>query len=58
VSVGHAARAGGGRALLTGRRDCRAPSKLASHQKKIFKIDDHLGVCMTGLTADGRSLCK
>lgn len=36
----------------------RAANELASHQKKIFKIDDHLGVAISGLTADGRSLVK
>jgi len=36
----------------------RSPNELSSHQKKIFKIDDHMGVGMSGLTADGRSLIK
>lgn len=36
----------------------RSPNDLASHQKKIMKIDDHLAVSMSGLTADGRSLVK
>mmetsp|Transcript_82 Transcript_82/g.66 ORF Transcript_82/g.66 Transcript_82/m.66 type:complete len:258 (+) Transcript_82:134-907(+) len=36
----------------------RLPSELASHQKKIMKIDDHMGISMSGLTADGRSLVK
>jgi 20S proteasome subunit alpha 6 len=36
----------------------RSPNELASHQKKIQKIDDHMGVGMSGLTADGRSLIK
>lgn len=36
----------------------RSPNELASHQKKIHKIDDHMGVAMSGLTADGRSLIK
>mmetsp|Transcript_47363 Transcript_47363/g.132151 ORF Transcript_47363/g.132151 Transcript_47363/m.132151 type:complete len:256 (-) Transcript_47363:32-799(-) len=36
----------------------RSPNELASYQKKINKIDDHMGVVMSGLTADGRSLIK
>lgn len=36
----------------------RSPNDLASHQRKISKIDDHLGIAMSGLTADGRSLVK
>jgi 20S proteasome subunit alpha 6 len=36
----------------------RLPSELACHQKKLFKIDDHMGIAMSGLTADGRSLVK
>jgi 20S proteasome subunit alpha 6 len=36
----------------------RSPNELASHQKKLQKIDDHMGVGMSGLTADGRSLIK
>jgi 20S proteasome subunit alpha 6 len=36
----------------------RAPSELASHQNKLFKVDEHLGMAMAGLTADGRSLLK
>lgn len=34
----------------------RAQSELATHQKKIFKIDDHLGMGVSGLTADARVL--
>ena len=30
----------------------RAQSELASHQEKIFKIDDYIGMAMAGLTAD------
>ena len=30
--------------------------ELAMYQDKIFSIDDHLGVAITGLTADGREL--
>lgn len=36
----------------------RSPNELASHQKKLMKIDDHMGISMSGLTADGRSLVK
>ena len=35
-----------------------APSEFSSHQPKIFKIDAHIGVAISGLTADGRGLCK
>ncbi|KAL6572742.1 RNA polymerase-associated factor [Orobanche minor] len=34
----------------------KANSELSSHQKKIFKVDDHIGVAIAGLTADGRVL--
>jgi 20S proteasome subunit alpha 6 len=36
----------------------RSPNDLASYQKKLQKIDEHMGVGMSGLTADGRSLVK
>jgi len=36
----------------------KSPDVLATHQKKLVKIDDHLGVATSGLTADGRSLVK
>jgi len=36
----------------------RAPSELASYQKKIFKIDNHMGVASSGLIADARVLCQ
>ena len=36
----------------------RAPSKLSSHQKKIIQIDQHVGVAISGLTADARMLGK
>ena len=36
----------------------RAPHELAAHQRKLHKIDDHMGVGMAGLTADGRSLIR
>jgi 20S proteasome subunit alpha 6 len=36
----------------------RSPNELASFQKKVFKVDDHMCIGMSGLTADGRSLLK
>ncbi|KAK9819975.1 hypothetical protein WJX72_004710 [[Myrmecia] bisecta] len=36
----------------------RAPSELSAYQRKVFKVDDHMGVAMSGLTSDGRSLCR
>ncbi|DBA01803.1 TPA: hypothetical protein N0F65_002919 [Lagenidium giganteum] len=32
--------------------------KLADHQRKIFKIDDHMGIAISGLTADARTLAR
>ena len=37
---------------------CRAPSKLATHQEKIFAIDDHMAIAIAGLTADARTLAR
>ena len=34
------------------------PNDLASHQEKIYDIDDHCGFVFSGLTADARFLCK
>ncbi|KAF5792502.1 putative proteasome endopeptidase complex [Helianthus annuus] len=31
----------------------KANSELSSHQRKIFKVDDHIGVAIAGLTAVG-----
>ena len=36
----------------------RSPEELSSHQPKMFKIDDHLGVAVSGLNSDGRSLSR
>ena len=34
----------------------RATSELSAHQKKIVPIDKHIGITVTGLTADARLL--
>jgi len=36
----------------------RSVNELSSHQKKIMRIDDHVGIGIAGLTADARSLAK
>ena len=36
----------------------RSPSELAGHQQKVFRLDDHMGIVISGLTSDGRSLCR
>lgn len=34
------------------------PTKLATHQEKIFKISDTIGIGISGMTGDARILCK
>ncbi len=34
----------------------RAASELSAYQKKLFPIDDHIGISISGLTADARML--
>ena len=34
----------------------RSASELASYQKKLIRIDDHIGVAIAGLTSDARVL--
>lgn len=36
----------------------RSASELASHQQKLYDIDDHVGVAIAGLTADARVLTR
>lgn len=36
----------------------RSPNELASYQRKVVKVDSHMGIAIAGLTADGRSLAK
>ena len=36
----------------------RSASELSSYQKKVFEIDDHIGIAISGLTADARHLSK
>ena len=31
---------------------------MGTFQRKLFKIDDHLGIGVSGLISDGRNLCR
>lgn len=35
----------------------RNTSKLAGYQKKLYKIDDHIGAAVSGITADAKVIC-
>ncbi|XP_030377769.1 proteasome subunit alpha type-1-like [Scaptodrosophila lebanonensis] len=37
---------------------CKPPSELSTSQRKIFSIDDHLGISIAGITADARVLSR
>ena len=36
----------------------RSPHEMAGYQEKVFKLDDHVGLCMSGLIVDGRLIVK
>jgi len=36
----------------------KAENELSSANKKVFKIDDHMGIAISGVIPDGRILCK
>lgn len=36
----------------------RASSELSAYQKKVINIDDHIGITISGLTADARILSR
>ena len=36
----------------------KLPSELACYQEKMFKVDEYIGMAISGLTADARVLCK
>lgn len=36
----------------------RSPGELASYQKKLVMVDDHIGMAIAGLTSDARVLTK
>ncbi len=35
-----------------------SPGELAAHQPKVFRLDEHAGIALSGLTSDGRSLLR
>ncbi|ORX78700.1 N-terminal nucleophile aminohydrolase [Basidiobolus meristosporus CBS 931.73] len=41
-------------AVLVGLK--RTPGELASYQKKLYRVDDHMGIAIAGLTSDARVL--
>jgi 20S proteasome subunit alpha 6 len=36
----------------------RTQAELSSTLKKMFKVDDHMGIAMSGVTADGRIMSR
>lgn len=36
----------------------RTSAEMGTFQRKLFKIDDHLGIGVAGLISDGRNLCR
>ena len=36
----------------------KSPHDLASYQEKVFEIDEHMGIAISGMTADARFLTK
>jgi len=36
----------------------RSPHEMAGYQEKVFKLDDHVGLSMSGLIVDGRLIVK
>lgn len=36
----------------------KTPHDLAIHQEKVFDIDEHMGLVISGMTADARFLCR
>lgn len=43
-------------ALIVGLK--RSPHEMAGYQEKVFKVDDHVGLAMSGLIVDGRLIVK
>ena len=36
----------------------RSQTELSSSLRKVFKVDDHMGIAISGIVSDGRSLCR